>query len=125
MNNEVIIETFENSEWKSFPGVPEIQYIDVEGTIFTAGPFVARVKLPAGSDTPAHIHHSPFVDRSTVISGTLFVGIGPELDKSNGIALKPGSIAFIPPGVSHYAWTEEETVIHVHGEGPWLSGQSA
>lgn len=116
-----IIETFETIYWKDFPGAPGVQYVDVEGDIFSPGPFLARVKLSAGTDTPPHIHQAPFVDRSTVISGTLYVGLGPELDKSKGTALGPGEIAFIPPGIAHYAWTEGDTVIHVHGEGPWLS----
>lgn len=121
MLNKPIIEAFDDIHWKGFPGAPGIEYIDLEGSIYSPGQFTAKVKLPAGTDTPPHIHGVPFTDRSTVISGVLHVGVGTELDKTKGTALKTGDIAFIPPGVSHYAWTEEETVIHVHGEGPWVA----
>ncbi|MBY4275380.1 cupin domain-containing protein [Rhodococcus fascians] len=121
MLNRPIIETFEHIEWKEFPGAPGVEYVDLEGSIYSPGQFTTKVKLPAGTETPPHVHRMPFTDRSTVISGVLHVGIGTELDKTNGTALRIGGIAFIPPGVSHYAWTEEETVIHVHGEGPWVT----
>jgi quercetin dioxygenase-like cupin family protein len=88
--------------------------------IFSSGPFLARVRFPGGIDTPPHRHEAPFIDRNTVISGTLFVGFSETFDKSKGIAVPPGGVVAIPPGVAHFAWSEEETVVHVHGEGPWL-----
>jgi hypothetical protein len=57
-----------------------------------------------------------------VISGTLFIGIGDTFDKSKGVAVPPGGVVAIPPGVSHYSWSEEDVVVHVHGEGPWIPG---
>lgn len=66
----VIIETFKSVVWKDFPNAPGVQYIDVEGSITKAGPFLARVRFPGGTDTVPHAHNAPFVDRNTVISGT-------------------------------------------------------
>jgi quercetin dioxygenase-like cupin family protein len=120
MTDQPIIETFEIVEWKDFPNAPGVQYVDVEGSISSPGPFLARVRFPGGIDTPPHRHAAPFIDRNTVISGTLFVGIGETFDKSKGIAVPPGGVVAIPPGVAHFAWSDEETVVHVHGEGPWL-----
>jgi quercetin dioxygenase-like cupin family protein len=122
MVDQLIIETFETVEWKEFPGAPGVQYVDVEGTIFSPGPFLARVRFPGGIDTPPHKHQAPFIDRDTVISGTLYVGIGETFDRAKGIAVPPGGVVAIPPGVPHFAWSEEDTVVHVHGEGPWISG---
>lgn len=117
-----IIENFENIIWKDFPGAPEIKYVDVEGTISSSGPFIARVKMPAGYKAALHAHAEPFFERNIVISGVMYLGIGNEFDESKGIPLAAGAIAVIPPGVNHYSWTDVETVIHVHGEGPWLPG---
>lgn len=85
------------------------------------GPFLARVRFGAGMETPPHAHKAPFIDRNTVISGTLHVGIGDTFDRSKGIAVPAGGVVAIPPGMPHFAWSDEETVVHVHGEGPWIS----
>lgn len=72
-------------------------------------------------ETPPHAHKAPFIDRNTVISGTLHVGIGDTFDRSKGVAVPAGGVVAIPPGMPHFAWSDEETVVHVHGEGPWIS----
>lgn len=95
MTDQPIIETFESVEWKDFPNAPGVQYVDVEGSISSPGPFLARVRFPGGIDTPPHRHEAPFIDRNTVISGTLFVGIGETFDKTKGIAVpRAGSSSF-------------------------------
>jgi hypothetical protein len=43
-----------------------------------------------------------------------------RVSRMRGFAVPPGGVVAIPPGVAHFAWSEEETVVHVHGEGPWL-----
>jgi hypothetical protein len=35
------------------------------------------------------------------------------------VALTPGSFATFQPGHSMFAYTKEETVIQIHGVGPW------
>lgn len=30
-----------------------------------------------------------------------------------------GAFAFMPPGLRHFAWTTGETLIQLHGTGPW------
>jgi hypothetical protein len=30
-----------------------------------------------------------------------------------------GSMAIVQPGTKHFTWTEGETVVQVHGVGPW------
>jgi len=42
-----------------------------------------------------------------------------KFDKSGGRALSAGTFAFMPPGMRHFAWTTGETVIQLHGTGPW------
>ncbi|MFL1417658.1 cupin domain-containing protein [Pseudomonas fildesensis] len=121
MNLSPIISSFEETHWKDFPGAPEVKYFDVEGSITAPGPFIARVKLPAGLAAAPHSHRAPFAERNTVISGTLHVGVGETFDRARCVALKPGGVVVFPPGLSHFTWNEDETVVQVHGEGPWIS----
>jgi hypothetical protein len=33
--------------------------------------------------------------------------------------LTAGSIAIMQPKTNHFAWTKDETVVQLHGTGPW------
>ncbi|HEX3035161.1 MAG TPA: cupin domain-containing protein [Thermodesulfobacteriota bacterium] len=55
----------------------------------------------------------------TVLSGTFYMGAGDKPDSEKAVALTPGGFAAFQPGHSMFAWTEQETVIQVHGVGPW------
>jgi quercetin dioxygenase-like cupin family protein len=81
------------------------------------GIFVVRLMLPAKYRIPAHNH--PTDEYVTVISGSLYVGMGDKLDPSKGEKLSPGGFAAVPTGMNHYAWTTGKTVIQVEGEGPF------
>lgn len=89
----------------------------LEGNPTQEGPFTMRLQLPNGFKIPPHWH--PAVEHVTVISGTFNLGMGEKFETSSGRALTAGSFAFMPPGMKHFAWTTEETVIQVHGMGPW------
>ncbi|HYY96142.1 MAG TPA: cupin domain-containing protein [Pyrinomonadaceae bacterium] len=89
----------------------------LEGNPALEGPFTMRVQLPDGFTIPPHWH--PAVEHVTVISGTFNLGMGEKLDKSAGRALPAGSFAFMLPGMRHFAWATGETVIQLHGQGPW------
>jgi hypothetical protein len=54
-----------------------------------------------------------------VISGTFHMGVGDKLDQSNTKGLSAGSVAIMQPKTNHFGWTQEETVVQVHGVGPW------
>lgn len=89
----------------------------LEGNPAQEGPFTMRLQLPDGFQIQPHWH--PAVERVTVISGTFNLGMGEKFDKSKGRALTAGSFTFMPPGMRHYAWATGETVVQVHGTGPW------
>jgi anti-sigma factor ChrR (cupin superfamily) len=76
-----------------------------------------RLKLPANFMIPAHWH--PAIEHVTVISGTFNIGMGEKLDMSVTKPLSAGSVAIMQPKTNHFAWTKDETVIQVHGVGPW------
>jgi quercetin dioxygenase-like cupin family protein len=89
----------------------------LEGNPSQEGPFTIRLQLPDGFIIQPHWH--PAVEHVTVISGTFNIRMGEKLDTSAGHALTPGAFAFMPPGMRHFAWTKGETVIQLHGMGPW------
>jgi hypothetical protein len=55
----------------------------------------------------------------TVISGTFNMGLGDTLDAGKTTPLAAGGVAIMQPKTRHFAWTKEETIIQVHGVGPW------
>ena len=89
----------------------------IEGQLNEAVPFTFRLKFPANYQIPAHWH--PAIEHVTVISGTFNMGTGDKLDRSKTKALSAGSVAIMQPKTNHFAWAKEETIVQVHGVGPW------
>jgi anti-sigma factor ChrR (cupin superfamily) len=105
-------------EWQPVGSLPPGAKIAViEGPMDQAVPFTVRAMLPANYRIPPHWH--PATERVTVLSGVFHMGLGEVFDADSGHALGPGSVAIMEVGTRHYAWTEEETVIQLHGTGPW------
>ena len=105
-------------KWADVPSLPPGAKIAViEGPLNEAVPFTIRLKLPADYKIPAHWH--PAIEHVTVISGTFNMGTGDKLDPSKTMPLSVGSFAIMQPKTNHFAWTKEETIIQVHGFGPW------
>ncbi len=101
------------------PSLPKgAQVAVLEGDPTKAGPLVMRAKLPDGYLIAPHTH--PRDERVTVLSGTLYLGMGGAFDEKQGTALSAGSYSRMPAGMKHYAWTKGETVIQINGEGPWV-----
>jgi hypothetical protein len=96
---------------------PGAQIAVIEGDLEKAEPFTFRLKLPANYKIAPHTH--PAIEHVTVLSGTLHMGAGDKIDPDKAVALSAGSFAAFQPGHSMFAWTGEETVIQVHGVGPW------
>lgn len=105
-------------KWADVPSLPPGAKIAViEGPMNEAVPFTVRIKLPADYKIPAHSH--PAIEHVTVISGTFNMGTGDKLDPSKTKALSAGSVAIMQPKTNHFAWTKVETIIQIHGVGPW------
>lgn len=81
------------------------------------GPFTVRLRFPDGYRVAAHTH--PVDENLTVISGTFHIGYGAKFDQSRGTALPAGSFMRMNANVQHYAWAAGETIIQIHGSGPW------
>jgi quercetin dioxygenase-like cupin family protein len=80
-------------------------------------PFVLRLKLAAGATVPPHWH--PVDEHLTVLSGRFHMGMGERFDKGAGSALAPGAYAVMPKSAIHFAWVDDETVVQIHGVGPF------
>lgn len=105
-------------KWADIPSLPPGAKIAViEGPLNEAVPFIFRLKFPADYKIPAHWH--PAIEHVTVISGTFNMGTGDKLDAKQTKALSAGSVAIMQPKTNHFAWTKGETIIQVHGVGPW------
>ena len=100
------------------PGLPPGAKMAVlSGDPTKKGLFTVRMQAPAGYKIPPHSH--PTAENITVISGTFKVGTGDKFDEAAGKELEVGGFVLLPAGMNHYAWTTGETVIQIHGKGPF------
>lgn len=105
-------------KWSPVPSLPPgAQIAVIEGPMNEAVPFTIRLKFPANYQIPAHSH--PAIERVTVLSGTFHMGTGGKFDKTKTHALPTGAIAIMQVGTNHFAWTSEETLVQLNGNGPW------
>jgi quercetin dioxygenase-like cupin family protein len=106
-------------EWKdaqaALPAGAKV--VVLEGDPTKPGPFVMRLKLPDGYRIAPHTHPRP--ERVTVISGTLYVGMGTTFDKAKSYEMPAGTYGSWPAGMKHFGWFQGETILQLHGEGPW------
>jgi quercetin dioxygenase-like cupin family protein len=80
------------------------------------GLYVVRLKAPAGTVFGPHYHNE--TENVTVISGTLWVGLGDKMDKSKMRPLNAGTFVSVPARLHHYAMAKTDTVIQIEGMGP-------
>ena len=71
------------------------------------------------TDFRSEPHTHPAFEHITVISGTFNLGMGEKFDTTKGKALEAGAFAYLAPKTNHFAWSKGETVVQLHGEGPW------
>ncbi len=89
----------------------------LEGDPGKPGPFTMRVRAPDGYRIPPHSH--PGIEHVTVLKGTFRVGMGDKFDAAKLTDLPTGTFAALIPGTRHFAQTKGETVLQLHGTGPW------
>lgn len=109
----------EQIEWGPGPAAlpPGAQSAALHGDPAKEGPFALRIKVPQGYHVPPHTHPKPEV--VTVISGRLHLGMGEAAERAKAEALPTGSFFMLPPGMAHYVFADEETVIQINANGPW------
>jgi hypothetical protein len=82
------------------------------------GPFTVRSKMPAGYRIPPHWH--PVAEYLTIVSGRIAFGMGDKFDAPTMKTLSAGGYAVMPPGMRHYLEARTDSVLEVHGVGPFV-----
>jgi quercetin dioxygenase-like cupin family protein len=107
-------------QWGPAPPVlpPGAQIAVLEGDPGGSGTFTLRLKFPNGYKVAPHTH--PTVENLTILAGNFATGMGTQFDESK---LQPhGRDAFVsvPAEHAHFAMARGETVVQVHGLGPFV-----
>ena len=106
-------------QWGPVPPVlPAGAQIEVlHGNPFGNGEYTLRLRMPDGYTVPPHFH--PADENLTIISGTLDYGHGDTIDRGAMTALHAGDFMSATAGMHHYVTAHGETVVQVHGMGPF------
>jgi len=105
-------------QWTDYPNRPGVKLAMIEGDLAKPGPFMMRVKFPAGYKLAPHMH--PGIEHTMVVSGALRLGYGSKDDGPSEL-LPAGTVIVTPANTPHFASTTEETIVQTHGIGPWGS----
>ena len=106
-------------QWRDGPAsLPAgARFVVLEGDPAKEGLFTMRLRLPDGYRIPPHYHSG--VEHVTVVSGTFHVGMGDKFDRSVAKAMPAGTFGHWPPPMRHFAWAQGDTILQLHGIGPW------
>jgi quercetin dioxygenase-like cupin family protein len=102
-------------KWGPFIGPSQMAL--VSGDPSQAGPFVVRIKSPAGTVIAAHWH--PTDENLTVLEGKFAIGMGDVFDASKLTVMERGDFIEMPAKMHHFAKAVTDTVVQVHGMGPF------
>ena len=108
----------EDIDWKPFAAFPpSARLAVVVGHPAEPGPYVIRVKVPAGVKLMPHRHPEDRV--YTVVSGVFYIGLGEQFDGGELQAYPPGSVIVLPGDMPHFHWAKSgEYVTQVTAIGP-------
>jgi hypothetical protein len=108
----------EDVEWKAFAAFPASARLAVlVGDPTKPGPFLIRVRMPAGVKMMPHRHREDRI--YTVISGVFYIGLGERFDAAFLSAHAPGTVLVVPAGTAHFHWARSgDYVTQVSAIGP-------
>lgn len=89
----------------------------IDGDPAKEGLFTMRLWMPNDYRIAPHSH--PAYEHVTMISGVLHLGMGNTFSMSGVDELRQGAFKVIAPNMAHFAHAAGETVLQVHGIGPW------
>jgi quercetin dioxygenase-like cupin family protein len=81
------------------------------------GQFAFRLRTPKDYAIAPHTHPKPEI--VTVISGQVRLGMGTSADREKAKVLPAGSFFALSPGMAHYYFSDEDSVIQLNSIGPW------
>lgn len=100
------------------PGFPPgMKIAVVHGDPGGTGDYTIRLRFPNGYEVPAHWH--PNAEHLTVLEGTFTLGMGERMERSALKSHRVGDFVYLPAKMPHFAVARGQTVIQLHGMGPF------
>jgi hypothetical protein len=97
----------------------KLQIAIVQGNPMQAGqPYTLRLSCTDGAKIAPHWH--PTTENVTVVKGTFALGMGSKWDPSAMKDLPSGGFVSAPARMRHYAMCKGDTIVQVHGLGPFV-----
>ncbi len=117
--SHAIVATPDKVTWGPAPPAlpPGAKLAVLEGNPSETGTYTMRLLVPDRYRIPPHYH--PFTEHVTVMKGTFKVGMGEKFGASAMTQLPTGTFAALEPGTRHFAEAQGETILQLHGVGPW------
>lgn len=81
------------------------------------GPYTFLLHCTDGYKIAPHWH--PGAENLVILQGSMAIGMGSKWDANALKALPTFSFASIPPGMRHFAQCNGDTVMEIHGNGPF------
>jgi quercetin dioxygenase-like cupin family protein len=108
----------EDVKWSPFAAFPvDARLAVLVGIPTEPGPYVIRVKLPAGTRMMPHKHPEDRI--YTVMSGVFYIGLGKTFDEGKLKAYPPGAVVVLPGETWHFHWAKSgEYITQVTAIGP-------
>lgn len=106
-------------QWSAGPASlpPGAEVAVLEGDPSKDGMFTMRLRMPSGYRIPPHTH--PKIERVTILSGEVGLGMGPDFDESRLQRMPAGSFFVLQPGMQHFVQATAQTVVQLNAIGPW------
>jgi quercetin dioxygenase-like cupin family protein len=106
-----------NLQWVDSQVLPGAKNATLAGNPAQPGFSMWRSSYPANYRVPPHYHS--VTEYVTVISGTIYNGVGEKFDTAQGTAYPAGSFFINPANHPHYFWTtDREAVLQFSIIGP-------
>jgi len=102
------------TEPKSIP--PGTKMLMIYGSPDKPGPYVFRVRFPAGYKLPPHKH--PDQRQVTVLTGSYWTAVGEKFEQDKLKKFGARDFYVTDAGVPHFSWAETDVVIQEAGVGP-------
>ena len=100
------------------PGfAPGVKIAVLHGDPSKKGDYTIRLRMPDNYVVPPHWH--PGGEHVTVLQGSFSLGMGETFDRGALRTYGPGDFLYAPAKMPHFAATKGETVVQLHGEGPF------
>jgi uncharacterized protein (TIGR02246 family) len=96
---------------------PGLKMAVIHGNPMGTADYTLRLRFPDGYEFPPHWH--PQGEHVTVLQGTFMLGMGERFDQTAIKTYVPGDFLYAPPKMPHYGRVRGETIVQLHGMGPF------